>query len=111
MVMKNTLMLLLISFAVTGCVSQSKHDSETVIHVDLKQMENVDIQSDKSQQICLTNGGKFTLIDDIKKILFTEYQYIIECRNCVLAFDTKTGVLETSFSGQGENSLSSGISG
>lgn len=99
--MKNTLMLLLISFAVTGCVSQSKHDSETVIYVDLKQMEKVDIQSNKSQQIYLTNGGKFTLIDDIKKILFTEYQYIIECRNCVLAFDSKTGVLETSFSGQG----------
>ncbi len=64
-------------------------------------MQEINLQNENFQQICLTDQENPAEIGDVRKILFTKDQYIIECRNSVLAFDSKTGILETTFSGQG----------
>lgn len=95
----------LIGFVILCCIISCKRfeksDAKTIIHIDLEKMHKIDIRESYMKQICLTDNGKPALVDEVKKILFVEDQYIIQCRNNVLAFDAQTGIKKMSFSAQG----------
>lgn len=91
-------------FVILGCIIGCKHTENSVkivIPIDLKKMHEIDLQGEYATQICLMDNDKPALVDEVKKILFVKGQYIIQCRNKVLAFDAQTGVQTTSFSEQG----------
>lgn len=94
-------MVCVILCCVICCRYSKKNNAETIICIDLKKMRKTDICGEYAQQICLMDSGMSVLVDEVKKILFIEDQYIIQGRNKVLAFDAQTGNLKTSFSGQG----------
>lgn len=95
----------LIVFVILGCIisckQSEKSDAKTIIPIDLEKMHKIDLQGEYAKQICLVNNGNSALVDEVKKILFAEGLYIIQCRNKVLAFDVQTGIQKMSFSGQG----------
>jgi len=100
-IMRKYLMIFLILACITGCRRVEKNHAGTIIQIDLEKMHKIDLQGEYAKQICLTDNGSPASVDEVKKILFVEGQYIIQCRNKVLAFDAHSGVQKTSFSGQG----------
>lgn len=84
-----------------SCKQSEKNSTATIIQIDLKKLQQVNIQGEYTTQICLMDNGNPALVDEVKKILSIEGQYIIQCKNKVLAFDAQTGIQKMSFSDQG----------
>lgn len=100
-IMRKYLIVFVILSCVISCKNLKKNYAEKIIHINLNKIHKIDIRENYMKQICLTDNGKPTLVDEVKKILFIEDQYIIQGRNNVLAFDAQTGIQKMSFSGQG----------
>lgn len=99
--MRKCLIVFVILSCIIGCKHFEKNNAEKIIHINLDKIHKIDSRECYLKQICLTDNGKPALVDEVKKILLVEDQYIIQCRNNVLAFDAQTGIRKMSFSGQG----------
>ena len=99
--MRKCLIVFAILCCIISCKYSERNNAETIIHIDLEKMHKIDIYGEYAEQICLVDSGKSVLVDEVKKILFTEGQYIIQGRNKILAFDAQSGVCKMAFSGQG----------
>lgn len=99
--MRKYVIVFVILSCIIGCKHFEKNNAGTIIHINLDKIHKIDSRKSYLKQICLTDNGKPALIDEVKKILFVEDQYIIQCRNNVLAFDAQTGIQKMSFSAQG----------
>jgi len=99
--MRKYLIIFIILGSIVSCKQSEKSDGKTIISLDLEKMHKIDLQGEYAKQICLTDNGSPASVDEVKKILFVEGQYIIQCRNKVLSFDLKTGEQKRSFSEQG----------
>ena len=99
--MRKYLIVFVILGCIAGCKQSEKSDNKIIIPIDLEKMHEIDLQGEYAMRICLTDNGNPALVDEVKKILFVEGQYIIQGRNKILAFDAQSGVCKMSFSGQG----------
>lgn len=94
-------MIFVVLCCIWGCRTSEKRGAETVIRVDLEKMHKVNLFGEDMNRICLTDSGRFVLLDDVKKILSVKDQYVIQSKNNVFAFDAQTGARKMSFSNQG----------
>lgn len=99
--MRKYLIVFVILSCIISCKRSEKSDTKTIIPIDLEKMHKIDIYGENAEQICLVDNGESVLVDEVKKILFIEGQYIIQGRNKILAFDAQNGVCKMAFSGQG----------
>lgn len=76
------------------------NNTKSVIRVDLKNMHKIDLHGEYAKRICLLDDGNPALVDEVKKVVSTGGQYVVQCKNKVLLFDAQTGAQKTSFSGQ-----------
>lgn len=77
-----------------------KSDTKTVIRVDLEKMHRIELHGDYAKRVCLLDNGSPVAVGEVKKVVSTGDQYVVQGKNEVLLFDAQTGNLKTSFSGQ-----------
>lgn len=77
-----------------------KNDTKTVIRVGLEKMHRMDLHEEYAKRVCLLDDERPMLVDEVKKVVYVDDQHVVQCKNKVLLFDARTGVLKTSFSGQ-----------
>ena len=85
---------------VMALAEPGRNNSGIIIRVDLKKIHKIDLHGEYMKQICLTDNGSPVWVDEVKKVVSAKDQYVVQCKNKVLLFDARNGVLKTSFSGQ-----------